>query len=249
MQCTNRSVVGTISLAEARPPRGSSTTRPSTQEFDAIWQRTAKHRLEFGNGSVCSLCGGMGSRMVSCAPIGNRRKLGRLTIGPAGCQPAPQSNWHRRGRAPLRSCVSRMNVSQHSQIAIAGNLGGSFPKALRVGGRPCSQAVYIAVVHAEGRRNQHGVVNLQVGGALLPRACDIFGLNVLSATLYFTGDSQQRLEFAGDIRALKIALYRLNRILVSTEVMRRNRAMGGLAVVAIVARRDIGGDQFALPGC
>jgi len=43
-----------------------------------------------GSGSVCSLWG----RMVSCAPIGNRRKLGRLTIGPQvanSCQPAPQS--------------------------------------------------------------------------------------------------------------------------------------------------------------
>jgi hypothetical protein len=32
---------------------------------------------EIVSGSVCSLWGGM----LSCAPIGNRRKLGRLTVG------------------------------------------------------------------------------------------------------------------------------------------------------------------------
>jgi hypothetical protein len=37
-----------------------------------------------GSGSVC-----LWGRMVSCAPIGNRRKLARVTNPRAGCQPAP----------------------------------------------------------------------------------------------------------------------------------------------------------------
>jgi hypothetical protein len=46
----------------------------------------------------------------------------------------------------------------------------------------------------------------------------------------------------------KIAFHLLDDCLVAAEVIRRNRAMGGLAIEAIVPGRNIGGDEYAVGG-
>jgi hypothetical protein len=61
-------------------------------------------------------------------------------------------------------------------------------------GGPGSQSVDVAVVHAEGCGDEHGVVDLLVGGAFPTCALDIFGRDLLAALLHFAGDRKQRLE-------------------------------------------------------
>jgi hypothetical protein len=58
----------------------------------------------------------------------------------------------------------------------------------RVGGRPGSQAIDVAVVHAEGRSDQDGVVNFFLGCAILPCAGDIILGNLLATFLHLAGD-------------------------------------------------------------
>src|SRR5262245_14234486 len=65
----------------------------------------------------------------------------------------------------------------------------------------------VAVLHAESRGDQDGVVDRLVGGAICSRVFDIAGCHVSSALLNFGGNRQQRLELRGNIRRLKVLLF------------------------------------------
>jgi hypothetical protein len=78
---------------------------------------------------------------------------------------------------------------------MAGQPGSVFPVGVRVFGSPGGQAVDIAVVHAKSRGDQHGVVDLLVGCALLAGTIDILGLDRVAAEPHLLGDVQQRFQF------------------------------------------------------
>ena len=65
----------------------------------------------------------------------------------------------------------------------------------RILGRlPGTKAVNVAVVHAESRGNEDGVVDLDVGGPVRPRLGDIIGRDPLAVLLNLARDRGQRLE-------------------------------------------------------
>jgi hypothetical protein len=48
----------------------------------------------------------------------------------------------------------------------------------------------VAIVHTERGSNEHGVMYLFIASALLPRPRDVGFVYMLSALLYFAGDSK-----------------------------------------------------------
>jgi hypothetical protein len=62
-----------------------------------------------------------------------------------------------------------------------------------VGRLPRVQAIYVTVKHAEGSRDQNGIVNLLIGGTLLTRPPDILKSDVLASFLNLARDREQRL--------------------------------------------------------
>ena len=62
-------------------------------------------------------------------------------------------------------------------------------------GRPGAQPVDIAVIHTKRSGYQHGIVNLQVGGAKFAGKGNILIGNVFTVSLHLVGDVQQRPQF------------------------------------------------------
>jgi len=86
-------------------------------------------------------------------------------------------------------------------VAIARNHLAAFAierGILRLEGR---ETIYVAVVHAEGSRDENRVVNFKIGRPLLARTLHPFRGHLLAALPDLTGNDQQRLEFVGDLRA------------------------------------------------
>ena len=75
-------------------------------------------------------------------------------------------------RRPKLGCIA----GSHSHIRVP-QPGGRGPDTIRHRRGPCPQAVHVAVKHAEGGGDKHGVVDLEIRRALLPGGSDI-----LSAT-------------------------------------------------------------------
>ena len=71
---------------------------------------------------------------------------------------------------------------------MASQFDGLFLVGFRCFWRPSSQTVDIAVVHAKGRRDQHGIVDLMVGGPFLAGALHILGLDGMSSEPDLLGD-------------------------------------------------------------
>ena len=88
-------------------------------------------------------------------------------------------------------------------------------------------------------------MNLQVGGALFSSSPDIFGRYTLPAALHFACNRKQGLELAGDV-CRRVLFHIDNEQFIAVEVMSRDSAVNCLAKEAVILRRDIGGDQFAL---
>jgi hypothetical protein len=114
--------------------------------------------------------------------------------------------------------------------------------------RPGCQAVNITVVHAKCRSNQNGVVDFQIGRPLLSRPLDVRGCDILPAQLDLARNGQQSLELGGNGRNLEVLLDVNDQLFVAAEMVRGCGSMAGLAKVAIVPGRNVGGNQLALAG-
>ncbi len=69
---------------------------------------------------------------------------------------------------------------------------------------------------------------------------------MLPAQLHLGRDREQGLHFFGDLRVRGIELHALNQLFVTAEVMRRDGAVDALAIGAVVPRRNVSRNQFAL---
>ena len=120
--------------------------------------------------------------------------------------------------------------------------------AVEVGivGRPGGQPVDVAVAQAEHGGDEHGVVNLEVGGAELARARDVGCRDLLAACRGLAGDDEQRLELVGDGGVFRIALHAHDELFVAVQVVRGDGAVNRLAVAAVVLRRHERRDELAL---
>ena len=56
---------------------------------------------------------------------------------------------------------------------------------------PGGEAVHITVVHTESSRDQDGIVDFLVSGAILPGASDVISGDLLAALLHLAGNRQQ----------------------------------------------------------
>src|SRR5579862_5996374 len=79
-------------------------------------------------------------------------------------------------------------------IAVAGNAGAAFAIEGFVDGLPGSEAVDVAVVHAEGGGDQDRVVNFEIGGAFAAGGFDVRGGDEFAVLLHFAGNRQQGFE-------------------------------------------------------
>jgi hypothetical protein len=75
-------------------------------------------------------------------------------------------------------------------IALFRDALAAFAIPLRTGRRPRREPIHIAVEHAEGRRDQHSVVNISVGGAFCPRRLYVGRSYLLAAGLYFLRNTE-----------------------------------------------------------
>jgi len=114
-----------------------------------------------------------------------------------------------------------------------------------IGRLPSVQAIYVAVEHAEGSRDQNGIVNLFVGGSFLACPFDIFRYDVLATFLNLAGDREQRFQLVGDFRGGVVPLDAIDQIVISAQVFGGGSAVRELAETAIILRRDVHCDHFA----
>ena len=77
--------------------------------------------------------------------------------------PAPSCRSLRRGWTVLAG-------QRRGGVAVRGDERRALPVEVGIVGRPRGEAVDVAVAHAEHRGDEHRVVDLEVGGALLARA-------------------------------------------------------------------------------
>ena len=111
---------------------------------------------------------------------------------------------------------------------------------------PRSKAVHVAVVHAERGRDQNRVVNLEVGSTEGACAIDVFVPPELAALLHPRRNREKGFEFFRDSCFLGITLNEIHKDLVAIEIRGRGISVDSLAIVAVVKRGDICGNQFAL---
>ena len=82
----------------------------------------------------------------------------------------------------------------------------SFLVQLRVGGLPGIEPVDVAVEHAEGCRDENGVVNLDVRCAFAPCRFDVRARDGLAIDCDLAGNVQQCAKLGIDRRVVRVAL-------------------------------------------
>src|SRR5262249_37491112 len=108
------------------------------------------------------------------------------------------------------------------------------------------QAVDVAVVHAERGGDQDGVVDLHVGGAGVAGGGDQVGGDLQAAALDRAGDGQQRAQLRGDRGLRGVGPHLVHQGHPLGQLGGGERGVRGGAEHAVVAARDVGGDQLPL---
>src|ERR1700733_3382123 len=135
----------------------------------------------------------------------------------------------------------------YGDVAVAGNTASAFAIEGFVVGLHSGQAIYITVIHAKRSGDEDGVVNLEVGRAVLAGGFDIAGFDELAILLDFAGYGEKGLQLGADVRLGEVGLDLLDESLVAAEVSGSDGAVDAVTVVCAVAAGDEGGDEFALP--
>src|ERR1700683_5872515 len=131
-----------------------------------------------------------------------------------------------------------------ANVAFPRNAFPAFAVPFGISGSPRSQAIDVAVAHAENRGDQYGVVDFLVVGAFVTCALDIFGGDVLTALLYFAGYGEQRLLLVRDGRGLEVAFYLSYQGFVVPEIVSGGSSVYSLTKIAVVLGGDVGRDHF-----
>src|SRR5688572_11088701 len=96
------------------------------------------------------------------------RRRNSSTSGMAIVRP-PAAAYHDSQSKADGSATSRLHGGAGlAGIAVLDHQLRALPVTVPIVWRPGAQSVHVAVVHAEGRGDQHGVVNLRVVGARIP---------------------------------------------------------------------------------
>ena len=95
-----------------------------------------------------------------------------------------------------------------------------------IAGLPAIKAVHITVVHAEGRRDEYRIVNLEVGRALTPRSLSFFRSYELAIALHFLPAPKRKRCLQFRSVSFEIGLHALHRI-VSGHMTGWNRHAAG----------------------
>ena len=99
---------------------------------------------------------------------------------------------NRRFTANELSCLGCL-LPVRPDIADVGHDSSHLAVIVWVGWLPRVQAIYVTVKHAEGSRDQNGIVNFLIGGTLPTRPPDILWRNLLASFLNLARDREQRL--------------------------------------------------------
>ena len=82
------------------------------------------------------------------------------------------------------------NSVNRIRVSIAGCEGRALPVHVGIRRGPSTESVHIPIEHAKTRGNEHGVVDLEVGGAARPGARDGIAGYFLSAALHLAGNGK-----------------------------------------------------------
>jgi len=131
---------------------------------------------------------------------------------------------------PLLAGSGRLSVS-----ALSESFSHRFVCSLTAG-LPGREPIDVAIVHAEGCRNQNGIVYVQIARAVLTRLVDKLGCDSLCVSLNVSSDLQQRFEFRGDVCSRWIAADCIDKLWASANMMGGCCTMACLAEVTAIAR-------------
>src|SRR6201993_2401083 len=112
---------------------------------------------------------------------------------------------------------------------------------------PGAEAIDVAVVHRERGRDQHRVMDFEIGGAQVAGEIDIVFGYQLAVLLDLSGNDQESPEFGADGSRIKVTLDLFDNRRIA-KVSSCGSAMAGLAEIRLVARGDKAGDELALAG-
>src|SRR5271166_1569849 len=113
-------------------------------------------------------------------------------------------------------------------VAFACHAASAFAIESFIVGLQGVQAVDVAVVHAERRGDQHGVVNLQVRCDQFARRVYVGGRNQLAILLHFARNDEQRLEFGADGGLREGGLHLLDQRFSATQMGRGNGSVNAV---------------------
>ena len=108
------------------------------------------------------------------------------------------------------------------------------------------KAVDIPVEHAEGGGDQHRVVDLDVGGALVTGTLDVCGLHIEPAPRDLGRDVEQCPELGAHVGGRRVVAHGVDQVVVALEIVSGRGPVAGMTEVAVVSRGDIGGDHLSL---
>ena len=131
---------------------------------------------------------------------------------------------------PLLAGFGRLSVSAFSE---------SFPHrfvCFLAAGLPGREPIDVAVIHAERRRDQNGIVYIQIARALLTRLVDKLGCDSLCVSLNMSSNLQQRFEFRGEVCSSRIAADCIDKLGAPTNMMGGGCTVARLAEVTGISR-------------
>src|SRR5438477_11498959 len=103
---------------------------------------------------------------------------------PRRIHPSRGSGWSFRWTWNPASCNFLRSLFCGTAVALVSHSLSHFAISFRLERLPGLQTVHVAVVHAEGRGDQNGIVNLLVGRALAAGAVNGFGAHILAGLLH-----------------------------------------------------------------
>jgi hypothetical protein len=151
--------------------------------------------------------------------------------------------WHRNPPLILRGFLPFFESVPN--VTFAGQLLAHVAVGIPFTGLQCGQTIDVAIVHTERCRDQHGIVDLFVGRALLLCARDVFARHAFPSLLTLPAMTSKP-SIVGNSSGLRIHLNLFHQIIVAPEMRGGRGTMGELAKVAFISIGDMRRNHFPL---
>jgi hypothetical protein len=156
-----------------------------------------------------------------------------------------------RGGGDRRAHGASLRVNERRQpggVPVCSRLAGALSMRIRIRRGPRREAVDVAVEQAEGRGNEHRVVNLVIRRTCAAGPRDIRVAHLTASTLDARGEREQGFQLWRDRGLLWIHENRRHELFVVVQMTGGNRRVAVTAERAFVQPGHVRADQFALAG-